>query len=126
MTDDDIRAILQKLQYQVRTLGQIVDYSKHPIEALIFEMDWTEGEIDKMHDIFERWDARIRKGEALESHAFEHDFSNELGVSYQRLKSIILAVYRNGQWTRVCEAYVDSFGASPSIEYHQIMQRERD
>ena len=61
----------------------------------------------------------------MRSFEFEQDFNDELGVSYQGLKSIVRAFYRNGQWTTVCEAYVDSMGDSPPIEYHAIQRRER-
>ncbi len=61
----------------------------------------------------------------MQSFEFEKDFDDELGVSYQGLKSIISAFYRNGQWTNVCEAYVDSMGDSPPIEYRAIQRRER-
>lgn len=60
----------------------------------------------------------------MESVKFERKFSS-LAINYQTLKSVILAFYRNGQWTKICEAYVDSFGDAPSLEYDGIMRRER-
>lgn len=53
----------------------------------------------------------------MNSGSFEHGFQESLGVNYQGLKSIVLAFYRNSQWTNVCEAYVDSFGKTPSVEF---------
>ena len=124
MTDDAILEIIAKIRYQVSILGQTIDHKKHPVEALVLAKDWSEKELNKAHDIFERWDARLEKGEKISSGEFEADFSRELGVSYQGLKSIVLAFYNNGQWTNVCESYVDSFGKSPALEYHSIMRRE--
>lgn len=126
MTIEEIQQIIAKLSYQVSILGQTIDYQKHPVEALIFEMNWSDVELQKAHDIFERWDAQLEKGHPVQHGAFESDFKRELDVGYQRLKSIVLAFYRNHQWTNVCESFVDSFGMSPSLEYHSIMRRERD
>ena len=125
MTEDEILEIIAKLRFQVSILGQTIDSDSHPIEALIMGKNWGNDELEKAHDIFERWDSRLEKGEEINTAQFEGDFSRELGVSYQGLKSIIRAFYKNDQWTNVCEAYVDSFGQSPSVEYLSIMRRER-
>jgi hypothetical protein len=125
MTNDEMMEVIQKLLYQVSILGQTIDYEKYPVESLIMGMNWGREDLDKAHDIFERWDNRLEKGEKISSGEFEADFQRELNISYQGLKSIVLAFYRNSQWTNVCEAYVDSFGKSPSVEYHSIMRREK-
>ena len=125
MANSDIKDMVEKLQYQVSLLGQTIDHNNHPVEALVISMDWGKDDLNKAHDIFERWDKRLEKGEGMNSSEFEHEFSDNLGVSYQGLKSIVLAFYRNGQWTNVCEAYVDSFGKTPALEYHSIMRRQR-
>lgn len=125
MNNDDIIRAIGKLQYKVSILSQAVDYEKHPVEALILENDWDRGDINKAHDIFERWEKKLDAGEKMSSFNFENEFDKELGVSYQGLKSIILSFYKNGQWTNVCEAYVDSFAGTPAMEYHSIMRRER-
>ncbi|MGO8092797.1 DUF1878 family protein [Rhizobium leguminosarum] len=125
MTNDEIVKMIEKLSYHVSILGSIIDHEKHPVEALIVQMDWTKDDINTAHDIFERWDERLEKGEKMSSGQFEGDFNRELSIGYQELKSVILAFYQNYQWTNVCEAYVDSFGKHPAVEYHSIMRRER-
>ncbi|MBM7329224.1 DUF1878 family protein [Agrobacterium sp. S2] len=125
MENREIIEAIEKLRYQVSILGQTIDYEKHPVESLIMEKNWGESELDTAHDIFEKWDQKLESGEDISKYEFEAEFNEKLGVSYQGLKSIILAFYRNNQWTNVCEAYVDSFGGSPSVEYHSIMRRER-
>jgi len=125
LTYEEMAEIIRKLAYHVSLLGETIDYEKHPVEALILSMDWDRADLDKAHDIFERWDRRLESGEEMSSSEFEGDFKSDLGITYQGLKSVILAFYKNHQWTNVCEAYVDSFGSTPSLEYHSIMQRER-
>lgn len=125
MTMAEMEEIIEKLVYHVSLLGETIDYEKHPVEALILSMNWGRADIEKAHDIFERWDKRLENGEAMSTTEFELDFNRELGISYRGLKSVILAFYKNYQWTNVCEAYVDAFGTSPSVEYHSIMRRER-
>ncbi|SEN55092.1 hypothetical protein SAMN04488077_12026 [Roseovarius tolerans] len=125
MTEVEIIQAIEKLRYHVRILGESIDYDKHPVEALILGNDWGPKDLDQAHDIFEGWDKRLEKGEEMNSGSFEHAFKERLGVSYQGLKSIILAFYSNDQWTNVCEAYVDSFGKNPSVEFAMIARRER-
>ncbi|AZV77700.1 DUF1878 family protein [Parasedimentitalea marina] len=125
MTNQEIIERIRKLSYHVSILGQAIDYDKHPVEALILSMDWRAQDLETAHDIFERWDERLEKGETMEKYKFEGDFEKELGITYQGLKSIILAFYESSKWTNVCEAYVDIFGATPPIEYKSIMNRRR-
>lgn len=125
MTKEDMDRIIEKLVYHVSILGATIDHDKHPVEALILSKNWDETDLEKAHDIFERWDKRLEDGEKMSTGGFESDFKRELGVSYQGLKPIILAFYKNHQWTNVCEAYVDALGASTSVEYHSIKRRER-
>ena len=123
MNEMDIEKSLEKLRYQVSILAQTVDHEAHPVETLILGMDWTAGDLSKAHDIFQRWDERLQKGEKVEQAAFERDFDRELGISYQGVKSVVLAFYRNGQWTDVIESFVDGMGSSPSAEYLSIKRR---
>ena len=125
MTNEEIAHVIEKLSYHISVIGQTIDYDKYPVEALVVCNDWSKEDLDKAHDIFERWDAILEKGGKINTGEFEQDFNRELRVSYQGLKSIILAFYKNAQWTNVCEAYVDSFGNSPAVEYHSIMRRQR-
>lgn len=125
MTTEEMAEIIEKLVYHVSLLGETIDYEKYPVEALILSMKWDRADLNKAHDIFERWDHRLENGGEMKTGEFESDFNRELKISYQDLKSVILAFYKNHQWTNVCEAYVDAFGTSPSAEYHSIMRRER-
>lgn len=125
MTNDEMVETIKKLIYHVSLIGETIDNENYPVESLILSMNWSRADITKAHDIFERWNKRLENGEKMSTAEFERDFDTELGVGYQSLKSIILAFYKNYQWTNVCEAYVDAFRGSPSIEYHSIMRRER-
>ncbi|NDW05806.1 hypothetical protein [Jiella pacifica] len=125
MNNHEIEDAIRKLRYQIKILGEAIDFRQKPIESLILEMDWDEGDISKVHDVFEKWDNALHKKVKLTSGAFENDFK-ALNIDYQTLKSVILAFYRNGQWMEVCKAYVDSFNGSPPLEYHRIMRGEMD
>lgn len=125
MTNEEIEKILEKMKFQIATIGQAIDFDRHPVESLIISMDWGQKEINLAHDVFEKWDKKLEAGEDISSYEFEADFSESLGLNYQRVKPVILSFYRNGQWTNVCEAYVDSFDGKASIEYREIMNRPR-
>lgn len=125
MTNEEIEKTLEKMKFQIATIGQSIDFDRHPVEALIISMDWGKGELNLAHDVFEKWDAKLEAGEGLSSYAFEADFSDSLGLNYQEIKPVVLSFYRNGQWTNVCEAYVDSFDGKAPIEYREIVNRPR-
>jgi hypothetical protein len=113
------------MKYQVAMLGQAIDSENYPFEALVLSKDWGNHEIEETHNIFEKWSKVLEQGGAFNATDFETEFQEKLGQNYQGLKSIILAFWKNYQWMNVCEAYVDSFGTSPSIEYHAIQNRKR-
>lgn len=125
MTNEELYKAFQRLSYHVELLGNTIDSHAYPIEALILSMNWNKEDLDKAHDVFERWETILESGEKMNNFKFEKDFEDALGVSYQGLKPIVLAFYRNSLWTNVCEAYVDSFDGKASIEYREIMNRDR-
>lgn len=120
MTLEELAKEVEKLKYQVRTLAETVDYTSHPIEALILAMDWDEGDIERAHDIFERYDDKLQNGEPVDWHAFEAELKEEFAIGYQTVKSIIISFYQNHQWTDVCYHYAMSFEPTTPIEFHHI------
>ena len=120
MNIGEIARELEKLKYQVRTIGETIDYRAHPVEALILSLDWGEGDIDRAHDIFEKYDNKLEANEAVNWHEFEHELGDAFGIGYQTVKSIVLAFYDNHQWTNVCYGYAMSFEPTTPIEFHRI------
>jgi len=120
MNLEELTAELEKLKYQVRTIADTIDYQAHPVEALILSMDWNEGDIEHAHDIFEKYDNKLHAGESINWHEFEMELKNEFNIDYQTVKSIILAFFKNHQWTEVCHGYAMSFEPTTPIEFHQI------
>lgn len=116
---------LEKIRFQIETLSQAVSWEDHPVESLILSLDWDRDDLNKAHDIFEAWEKRISQGEQISSPAFEADFREKLGIGYQSVKSVVNAFWRNDQWVDVCEAFVDSMGPHPSVEYLPIANRDR-
>ncbi|MFQ2558598.1 hypothetical protein ACK3Z7_04205 [Aeromonas caviae] len=124
MNIEEIAEELKKLKYQVRTLGETIDYRTHPVEALILSLDWGEGDIDRAHDIFEKYDNKLEAGEVVNWHEFEHELRDAFGIGYQTVKSIVLAFYANHQWTNVCYGYAMSFEPTTPVEFHRITRGE--
>lgn len=120
MTSQEIIDSLKKLQYQVSILGHAIDHSNYPVESLIMEFNWAQEDMDEVHSIFGRWDSRLSGGGQMDSGEFEADFKSGLGISYQGLKSVILAFHKNGQWKNVCVSYAKSLGNAPPVEFRSI------
>ncbi|AIN14818.1 hypothetical protein [Yersinia pseudotuberculosis] len=120
MNIDEISRDLEKLKYQIRILGESINYQTHPVEALIFSMNWGESDLDRAHDIFEKYDKKLEASESVNWHEFEHELRDEFSIGYQTVKQIILAFYNNHQWTNVCYGYAKSFEPTTPVEFHKI------
>ncbi|MBX8489303.1 hypothetical protein K5D42_05385 [Pseudomonas cichorii] len=123
MNIEELVSNLEKLKYHVRILGQTIDYQTHPVEALILSMDWGDGDIDRAHDIFEKYDEKLEAGDDINWAAFESELKSEFDIGYQTVKSIVLAFFENHQWTDVCHGYAMSFEPATPVEFHRITRR---
>ena len=76
---------------------------------------------DTAHDIFEKYDNTLEREEPVNWKEFEMELRNTFDIGYQTVKSIVLAFYRNHQWTRVCAEYAKAYEC---IEFHEIIRSE--
>lgn len=116
--------LIEKLSYHIEMIGRTIDHQSYPIEALVLSMNWNRTELENVFKFFEDWEIKRKNNATIDSAPFESDFTKRFNLNYQGLKPVILAFWRNGQWTELCEAYVDSFGKSASIEYSEIVNRK--
>lgn len=117
---DAIVTRLEKLEFHVKLLAESLNHDENPVASLVVHFNWSPEDLDCAHDIFEMFDAKIRAVENINWHDLESEFKEKLNISYQGLKSVVLAFYNNGQWTEVCHAYASSFGDHVSIELKSI------
>ena len=116
MTLDD--AEFEKIKYHIRLLAETIDHKMYPIPSLVLALDWSESDLDRAHDVFDKYDQALNGWAVVSWTAFELELRQALNVGYQTVKSIILAFYRNGQWQEVCVNYAL---AHTSIELHEII-----
>ncbi|WP_347990121.1 DUF1878 family protein [Methylomonas sp. AM2-LC] len=117
-----IIARLEKLEFHVKLLAESLNHTENPTASLVVDFDWSSADLNCAHDIFEMFDNMMREEVKINWYDFEKEFSEKLNISYQGLKSVVLAFYRNGQWSEVCHAYASSFGNSVSLELKSIAQ----
>jgi hypothetical protein len=113
---EDLQLQINKLNYQMSLVAESLDSREHPIATLVIAMDWDESDLDKAHDIFEKFEGILDSGKDPSWNEFEFEFK-ELGIGYQKLKMVVLAFHRNFQWTHVCEVYAK---AKECMEFHEI------
>jgi hypothetical protein len=113
----DIEREIEKLKFHISLIGEAVDHRNNPITALVISMNWNAKDLDSAHDIFEKYDSQLESKEEVNWHAFEHELRDKFDIGYQTIKSIILAFYRNHQWTEVCRLYAKAFEC---VEFHEI------
>ena len=110
---------IEKLKFQIQTIGETIDYEQYPLQDLIISFDWSREDLNRAHDIFEEYDKKLYKDKEFNSTEFEHKFRDDFEIGYQEVKSIINAFYRNGQWTNICMLYaLDNM----VVEFHDIQK----
>jgi hypothetical protein len=114
---------IEKIKYHIELLSEALDPSDHPIASLIISNDWIRADLDAAHDIFERYDKQLEMDNSINWHNFEKAFLDRFGINYQGLKSIVLAFFRNGQWTDVCTEYALK---NQCIEFSEIIGDQRN
>lgn len=114
---NDLIKQVEKLKYQMQLVGESLSSEDHPIASLVIAMNWDDDDLNKAHDIFEKYDSQLESGETPNWYQFEADFKDDFGIGYQTLKSIVLAFYRNYQWTTVCYEYAKKHEC---VEFHVI------
>lgn len=102
---EDYKKEIEKLKYQLKLVGETIDYKSNPILSLVIELDWGEEDLETAHDIFEEYDNKLENNEDVNWTEFEFRLRNRFEIGYQTVKSIILAFYRNHQWRKVCKGY---------------------
>lgn len=114
---ENIQKQIEKLHYHIRLLAETIDYREHPIPALVIQMDWNDNDLNRAHDIFEEYDAKLEAGEDVNWKEFKMKLRDEFSIGYQTVKSIVIAFHANGQWTDVCRAYAKAYEC---VEFHHI------
>ena len=103
---DELKKEIEKLKYQMQLVGNMIDSDIYPIESLILSFDWDNDDLNKAHVIFEKYDKKIEvKEEDINWVKFEKELEEQFSISYQEVKLIILAFYKNRQWSEVCYQY---------------------
>jgi len=112
---------LERLRYQIKLIGETLDFNRDPITSLVIEMNWDHEDLDAAHDIFEKYDNKLEKNEDFNWQLFEFELRDKFQIGYQTVKDIILSFYRNHQWVRVCKGYAKAFECS---EFHEIIRTD--
>ena len=116
---EDLIKKIKRLEFQMKLVGESISSEDSPIASLVISLNWGEAELEKAHDIFEKYNNELDGGKEPNWRAFEADFKDDLGIDYQQLKLVVLSFYRNFQWTEVCMQYALKYNC---VEFHSITQ----
>lgn len=108
---------IEKIKYHIKMIAESIDSREHPIASLVISMDWDGDDLNRAHDVFEKYDNMLENKDEVNWTQFEMELKETFGIGYQTVKSIILAFYRNHQWTEVCKLYAYSHMCA---EFHEI------
>lgn len=112
---------IEKIKYHIQLISETIDHQIHPIPYLVISEDWGKEDLSAAHDIFEKFDAKLERGETVNWYEFEEDFKKRFNMSYQALKSVVLAFFRNGQWDSVCRTYAAEHHC---VEFSEISRNQ--
>lgn len=115
----DLKQQVEKLAWQVRTIGVTIDSEAHPIESMVLALDLAERDLERIHDTFETYDNALTSGTPVDWGKFERTFRESFRIDYQSLKVVINSFYRNGQWSVVCGEYALAHKVS---EFHRLIE----
>lgn len=101
----DVEAELAKLRYHVQMLANTIDFRENPIEHLVVAMNWSEQDLDDALDLFEKYDLAFTTSGALQGGLLERELKERFEITYQTVKDIVLAFWRNGNFPDVCVEY---------------------
>ena len=117
-------AELEKIKYHIRLINNRLadiddkidcDFHSDPVASLVIERDWSEDDLTRAHDIFERYrGAQHREFSRDLEYALRRDFGIDTGPA----KDIIVAFWRGGKWVNVCTEYAK---ANRGAEFHEIL-----
>lgn len=113
---------IAKIKFHISMLNNYQNYVNNPIGSLVIEFDWSEEDLDKAHDIFEKYNKKILEG-GLDGNLhslMEKDFNEDLNIGYQEVKSVVLAFFRESRWVTVCVEFVKSYEYEP-VEFSEII-----
>ena len=115
---------LEKIKYHIRLMNSRLlaiddkikrDFHSDSIASLVIEMDWSEDDLNRAHDIFERYQGvQFRELDYQLEYALRGDFCIGAGSA----KDIIVAFWRSGSWVDVCVEYAK---ANRCQEYNEIL-----
>lgn len=108
---------VKKIKYQIKLISETIDPTTYPIQNLVIELDWNKEDLNKAHDIFEKYFEKMEAQEEFNWTSFEHELREAFNIGYQTVKIIILAFYRNNQWVKVCEGYAAEYDV---VEFKEI------
>ncbi|KZY36775.1 hypothetical protein A3754_24485 [Alcanivorax sp. HI0083] len=117
----DLESELNKIKFHINLIGETLDSRENPIPSLVIHMNWDESDLDSAHDIFEKYDSMVEAEEEVNWQAFEMELRDRFGIGYQTVKSIVLAFFRNHQWTEVCTLYAKAYEC---MEFHEITRHK--
>ncbi len=115
----DIQEQLKKLQFQVRLMGETIDFTHYPIPALAVELNWNERDLTDANKIFNDYEKRLISGKDVSWTEFNDRVCDRFHIVTSQVKSVVLAFLRNNQWLEVCKQFAEEYNIK---EFQEILE----
>jgi|GEM_PF-1401216 len=112
----DYEEEINKLKFQIGIISETINNENYPIQSLVLSKNWGKNELDTLYDVFEEIQDEFENNKNSVQ-KLESLLKDKLGLHYQSVKSVILALYRNGQYQDICMIYAMK---NMVLEFHEI------
>jgi len=119
--DEDI----QKIKWHIKRLAGALDSERHSITALVIYLDWSEDQLERASDIFEKYDRLLEEKKSANWQDLEKELKEEFRIGYQAVKTIVNAFYDDHLWQNVCCWFAESQEPTCPVELLPLMKRGR-
>jgi hypothetical protein len=95
---------LEKLQWQIEKVKEVIDIDKSPIEYMMLELDLDENEFHQILRIIDNYQSKLEENEKFTYTQFKSEIRNISydKISYQSVKRVIKTFYQRGHKTLCC------------------------
>ena len=118
----DLETELEKVKFHLRKMSEEIDSKSCPLACLSITMDWSEGDLKNVIDMFYRYREALHNGEKIDLEVLRNSLMNLTNSNYDEVKDIIVALYRSQRFevVEVCEKFAE---ANSCAEFNEILHR---
>ena len=118
----DLETELEKVKFHLRKMSEEIDSESCPLAWLSITMDWSEGDLNNVIDMFYGYRKALQNGEKIDFGELRNSLMSITNSDFDKVKEIILALYRSQRFevAEVCRKFAEAYDYT---EFNEILHR---